>query len=327
MTMPSKERIVELANRFRGTPIAVVGDLILDRFVWGKVERISPEAPVPVVEVVRESVHLGGAANVVAGLVALGAVPFPVGVVGEDETGKTLLSEFARQGVDSTGVVVDPERATSVKTRIVAHHQQVCRTDREDRRPVDGAVLERLRTASLELIPRSRAVILSDYAKGVLVPALIADVISACRQEGRFVAVDPKAAEYSRYRGATIITPNKREAEQAAGVRIHDDDTLLAAGRVLLERTAARHVLVTRGEEGITLVGADGELHLPTAAREVFDVTGAGDTVIAALTLAAAVGASLPEAAFFANHAAGVVVGKVGTASATVEEILAGIET
>jgi rfaE bifunctional protein kinase chain/domain len=324
--VPTKSRLIEIISKFKDLPIAVAGDMILDRFIWGRVERISPEAPVPVIEITKETVHLGGAANVASNLVSLGARPVPLGVVGTDEAGSALLAEFSRLGIDANAVVRQESRVTTVKTRIIAHHQQVCRADRETRAPVLGETLKKLLNIAADVVPRSSAVILSDYLKGLLVPPLIDCLAEAARKQDLFLAVDPKADDFCIYRGASIITPNKREAERASGLTIADDESLVRAGNKLLEKTGAEHILITRGEVGMTLVEKGHYFHLPTLAREVFDVTGAGDTVIATLTLAVAAGATVREAADLANHAAGIVVGKVGTASATTEELRASLE-
>jgi len=300
--------------------------MILDRFIWGRVDRISPEAPVPVIDITRETVHLGGAANVANNLVALGARPIPLGVIGADEAGQELKREFERLGIETDGVVVQESRVTTVKTRIIAHNQQVCRADKESRLPVAGETLRVLIDKASEVLPRSAAVILSDYMKGLLVTPLIDYLVENCRKRDLFLAVDPKADDFCIYRGASIITPNKREAERASGLIISDDESLVRAGNRLLEQTGTEHVLITRGEEGMTLIGRGDYVHLSTLAREVFDVTGAGDTVIATLTLAVAAGATVREAAYLANHAAGIVVGKVGTAAATAEELRASLE-
>jgi len=318
--------LIEIISNFKDLPIAVAGDMILDRFIWGRVERISPEAPVPVIEIMNETVHLGGAANVASNLVSLGARPLPIGVIGTDEAGRALLEEFARLGIDVHGVVSQESRVTTVKTRIIAHHQQVCRADRETRTPVVGETLMKLLKVSADLVPRCGAVILSDYLKGLLVATLVDRLVETTRKRNMFLAVDPKADDFCIYRGASIITPNKREAERASGLNIIDDESLVRAGIKLLEKTGAQHILITRGEEGMTLIEKGDHFHLPTLAREVFDVTGAGDTVIATLTLAVAAGATVREAADLANHAAGIVVGKVGTAPATGEELRASLE-
>lgn len=325
MTSQKKLQLEESMVRFSQQPILVVGDLILDRFVWGRVERISPEAPVPVVEVVRETVHLGGAANVASNLASLGAKPLVVGAIGDDKEGEELLEEFHKQGISSEGVLRDKQRITSTKTRIIAEHQQICRTDRENRKALSGPLLEGVVSLYENYMERAGAIIVSDYGKGGLSVRILQTLIQQSRRAGKFLAVDPKDRDFSIYRKASLVTPNKREAEVASGVNIVDEESLLKAGHILLETTAAQSVLITRGEEGMTLFEADRHFNVPTVAREVFDVTGAGDTVIAVLALAVAAGSSMRVAAGLANHAAGVVVGKLGTASVTVDEILSSI--
>ncbi len=325
MSTSDRQQLQEIIQRFPDQPILVVGDLMLDRFVWGRVERISPEAPVPVVEVERETVHLGGAANVACNLAVLKARPLLVGVVGCDEAGDRLVEELHRQEISSEGVVRASDRTTTIKTRILAHHQQVCRTDRECREPLSQGVLGKMRGVYQTFLNQAKGIILSDYAKGALSPNLVLDLIRDCREAKKFLAVDPKAGDFSVYRGASLITPNKKEAERASGVEIVDQSSFIQAGQKLLELTASDYLLITRGEEGMTLFEGKEHSHIPTVAREVFDVTGAWDTVIASLTQAVAQGASMGEAATLANHAAGVVVGKLGTAAATPDELLSSI--
>ena len=314
-------RLARILHDFSDQTILVVGDLMLDEFIWGKVDRISPEAPVPVVKVVRETTHLGGAANVAANLASLGARPVPVGVIGTDANGDRLLEELRRRKISDQGVVKDPNRITSVKTRIIAHQQQVCRADREANNPVSKPLLGRMEDFCRQMIASTNGVILSDYAKGVLNCDLIRTLITQAREARKFLAVDPKADHFPFYQQASIIAPNKKELEQAAGSGIFDEDSLLGAGRTLLKSTSSDHLLITRGEEGMTLMEDDQHFHIPTVGREVFDVTGAGDTVIASLALGVAAGATVREAAILANHAAGAVVGKLGTAAVTVEEL------
>ncbi len=325
MNTSDQQKLQKIIQRFPDQPILVVGDLMLDRFVWGRVERISPEAPVPVVEVERESVHLGGAANVACNLAALKARPLLVGVVGCDEAGDRLVEELHRQEISSEGVVRASDRTTTIKTRILAHHQQVCRTDRECKETLSQGVLGKLRGVYQTFLNQAKGIILSDYAKGVLLPNLVVDLIRDCREAKKFLAVDPKAGDFSIYRGASLITPNKKEAERASGVEIVDQSSFIQAGQKLLELTASDYLLITRGEEGMTLFEGQEHSHIPTVAREVFDVTGAGDTVIASLTLAVVAGASMGEGATLANHAAGVAVGKLGTATASADELLSSI--
>ncbi len=319
--IPSTERLEAALARFPAVQIAVVGDLILDTFIWGRVERISPEAPVPVVDVVRETDCLGGAANVARNLAALGARPILIGVVGADSAGRRFQELLEEGGIDGRGVVVDPARCTTTKSRIIAHHQQVCRFDREDRRPPVAALLDQVRGRALQALSDVRGLIISDYAKGMISHGLTRPLIERCGEGGITVAADPKSRDLSLYRGVSVITPNRHEAELAAGVDIVDRESLGRAARVIQERCACRQVLITRGEEGMSLL--DGELlhEFPAVAREVFDVTGAGDTVIATFSLALAAGATPAEAAVLSNHAAGVVVGKLGTATLTGEEL------
>ncbi|MDA2933002.1 D-glycero-beta-D-manno-heptose-7-phosphate kinase [Acidobacteria bacterium AH-259-D05] len=325
MISTDKKQLQKIVKGFSGQPILVLGDLILDRFVWGTVERISPEAPVPVVKVVRESVHLGGAANVARNLSVLKAQPLLVGVVGCDEAGEKLVEELHREGISSEGIIGDSNRTTTVKTRIIAQHQQVCRTDYESTEALPQEVVAEIRDRYQNFLNQAEGIIISDYAKGVLLRALVPDLIHDSRQAEKFLAVDPKVGDFSIYHGASLVTPNKKEAERASGIEIVDEPSFIQAGQRLLEMTLADHLLITRGEEGMTLFEDKRHTHIPTVAREVFDVTGAGDTVIASLTLAVTAGASVGQAAVLANHAAGVAVGKLGTAAATVDEILASI--
>lgn len=319
------QQLQKVVQQFSDQPILVVGDLMLDRYVWGRVERISPEAPVPVVEVVKETVHLGGAANVAYNLAVLKARPLLVGVVGRDEAGDRLVEELHRQEISSEGIVRDKGRSTTIKTRIIAHNQQVCRTDREDKTPLSQGTVDQIRSAYQPLLEQAKGMILSDYGKGALSAALVVGLIQEARRTKKFLAVDPKAGDFSVYRGASIVTPNKKEAVRASGVEIVDEASFIQAGEKLLEVTASDYLLITRGEEGMTLFDGKEHSHIPTVAREVFDVSGAGDTVIASLTLAVAAGASIRDAAILANHAAGVAVGKLGTAAASGEEILSSI--
>jgi len=325
MATLTKERAGALTNGFANKRIVVLGDLMLDEFIWGRVRRISPEAPVPVVEVDRQTVALGGAGNVVSNLVALGASAAPIGVLGDDPDAERLRYAFRELSVSAEGLVVDGARPTTVKTRVIAHNQQVVRADRESRasiaREIEDRVFERFRSD----IEAADAVVVSDYGKGLLTPRLLASTLTAARERGLIVCLDPKMRNFAHYQPVTIITPNNQEAAEAADIQIEDERSLAEAGRKLLASIDCRAVLVTRGEEGMTLFTEGAVTHIPTVAREVYDVTGAGDTVIATLALALAAGASLEEAAVLANYAAGVVVGKVGTASVTSDELLATI--
>lgn len=325
MNKLSRERAATLTGAFAGKRIVVLGDVMLDEFIWGRVRRISPEAPVPVVEVDRQTLALGGAGNVASNLVALGASAIPIGVVGNDSDAERLRSAFRDVGVNAEGLVIDEDRPTTSKTRVIAHSQQVVRADRESRAPIRQEIEERLLSIFRGELESADAVVVSDYGKGLLTPALLSSALASAHEKGITVCLDPKMRNFVHYQPVTVITPNNQEAAEAAGIEIEGEESLTEAGRKLLASIECRAVLITRGEEGMTLFTEDGVTHIPTVAREVYDVTGAGDTVIATLALAIASGASLEEAAVLANHAAGVVVAKVGTASVTRDELLATI--
>ncbi len=296
---------------------------MLDRFVYGEVERISPEAPIPVLRVRRENAMLGGAGNVVRNLVALGARPHFMAAVGDDHAGRELAGLIGEQkGVDPV-LIVEPGRETTIKMRFLAASQQLLRVDRESSGPLSEASRERMRMMAVKLVDDSGAVVLSDYGKGVLTPQLIQAVIDAARGAGKPVLVDPKGADYSVYRHATIVTPNRKELHEATRMPVGTDHEIVAAARHLIDTCDLANVLVTRSQDGMTLVTGGGAAHhLPAEARDVFDVSGAGDTVIAVMAAAVAAGASLLDAAHLANAAAGIVVGKVGTAVATTDELV-----
>jgi len=320
----NRKRLTQWLGRFTKTRILVVGDLILDEYVWGTVDRISPEAPVPVVWVERESAMPGGAANVANNIRALGGQVTLLGVVGHDERGERLRQELARCGIATDGIFSDAGRPTVGKTRVIAHHQQVVRIDRERLDPVEGKVLESLLNMATDLIPTMDGIILEDYGKGLIQPSLLKPVVALAKRHKKILMVDPKEEHFALYRGVTGLTPNKKEASLATGIRIRDEESLLSAGAKMMKRLKPEVLLVTLGEEGMCLFSQDGTppIKIPTVAREVFDVSGAGDTVIAVFTLAKAAGASFLEAAQLANAAAGVVVGKVGTATCSPEELM-----
>ncbi len=320
----ARERAKTLIDGFVGKRILVIGDLMLDEFIWGRVRRISPEAPVPVVEVERQTLAIGGAGNVVSNLAALGATPVMLGVVGDDDDAQRLTSKLRAIGVESDTLVRDSSRPTTLKTRIIAHNQQVVRADRESRKPVSAEIENQIINLFHREMENADALVVSDYNKGLLTESLLARALASARNRGLTVCVDPKARNFSRYQPLTIITPNTQEAAEAAGIAIEDEARLIEAGRRILTAIDCRAALITRGEEGMSLFTAEGEAtHIPTVAREVYDVTGAGDTVIATLAAALAAGASFVEAAVLANHAAGVVVGKLGTAAVARDELMA----
>lgn len=319
----TRQQMDQLFSAIAATKVLVVGDLILDKYLWGKASRISPEAPVQVVEVDHDELRLGGAGNVVNNLLALGCHVYLASVVGADGDGKNLLQLLTRQGVNIEGVVSSPHRTTSRKSRVLASHQQIVRIDRECTHPINTDEQAALFNYCRQQLPQLGAVILSDYLKGVLAPELLQKIMALCHSRHVPVIVDPKGADFRRYTGATILTPNRRETEAATGVAIENESSLIKAGSILLNAQKLDALVLTRSEEGMSLFFADGRItHLPTEAREVFDVSGAGDTVVAVIGAAMAAGAGLDEAAGLANLAAGIVVGKLGTSTVTTQEIL-----
>jgi len=317
------QRLRALIRAFARARVLVVGDIMLDQFIWGRVERISPEAPVPVVEVTHETFHLGGAANVAHNIAALGGQVSVVGVVGDDNAGKRTMSELDALGIGREGIVRSRATITVRKTRVIAHNQQVVRFDREQR-DHPPSVAARVSRYLQQHACDFDAVIVSDYGKGVVTGEVLGVLRQAHVERGLPVVVDPKRRNYEHYAGITLATPNAAEATDAAGIDVsRDESSLRIAGLRLAERWGAAAVLITRGEHGMTLIRDDGTLHhFPTTSRQVFDVTGAGDTVVATCTLALAAGATLEDAARLANHAAGIVVGKLGTATATPDELI-----
>jgi D-beta-D-heptose 7-phosphate kinase/D-beta-D-heptose 1-phosphate adenosyltransferase len=305
--------------------IVILGDVMLDEFVWGEVTRISPEAPVPVVDVRRESVHLGGAANVLANVVALGANACVVGVVGDDAAGERLRTRLQESSPLQTKdcLVVDENRPSTTKTRIIAHNQLVVRADREKRAPVNGNVEKRIVVSLKQALQNAHAFVISDYDKGVVTPGILSEVLPFAYERVP-VLIDPKIRNFSHYHPASLITPNHHEALRMTNTEEDSDEGLQNAARLIQAQLGCDAVLITRGDRGIMLVEGNNEpVYVATTAREVYDVTGAGDTVIATLAAALSTGATMLEAATLANHAAGIVVGKVGTATTTAEELLA----
>lgn len=326
MTAVEPGQARRIVSRFGGRRVVVAGDVMLDRFLWGDVDRISPEAPVPVVRVSRETAHLGGAANVAANLAALDACVALVGLVGEDAAADQLRAAIEASRIEAA-LVVSAGRATTVKTRVIARAQQVVRVDREHVGPAGPEDLSLLEARLRERLDGAAALIVSDYDKGVAAGALLASVLPDARRRGLPVVVDPKRLDFSAYQPATVVTPNQAELGRAAGVDIRSDEDCLRAARTVLARIDVDAVLVTRGERGMLLLERDGEpVFVPAFAREVYDVTGAGDTVVAVLSLALASGAPLPVAAVLANHAAGIVVRKVGTATVSARELVSWVE-
>jgi D-beta-D-heptose 7-phosphate kinase/D-beta-D-heptose 1-phosphate adenosyltransferase len=303
-------------SKFKDSRILVLGDLMVDEYIWGNVSRISPEAPVPVVNVTSESLRMGGAGNVVNNIHSLGGKVWLCGVVGNDAMGRKLIHDLRKIGVDTRGVVVESERVTTVKTRIIAQHQQVVRYDREIALAIQPESIRQILSFLEENLNQLDAILISDYAKGVVCESLIKEVRSSIRKEGKILAVDPKVKNVPLFQGVTIITPNHYEAGEATGIWIRTEEDLLKVGKALLDQLQAESILITRGDKGMTLFEEKGDVtHIPTVAKEVFDVTGAGDTVISVLTMALASGASARDAAVLSNYAAGIVVGEIGTAT------------
>jgi D-beta-D-heptose 7-phosphate kinase/D-beta-D-heptose 1-phosphate adenosyltransferase len=312
----------DLLSRLQGRTILVIGDLMLDHFLVGAVDRISPEAPVPVVRFDHENFRLGGAANVAHNAAALGARVHVVGIVGEDAEGGVIRAKFAKLGIDPSGVVSDHERRTTRKLRVVtSRNQQVARIDYEDDREVHGHVESAIVSRIEQLASSADAILISDYLKGAVSLGIASGAIAAARRRRIPLLVDPKVPHIDYYAGATVITPNHHEAEAVTHMRIRTSEEALAAARRFRERAQCDSVLVTRGEHGMTLLGSEVEAELPAEAREVADVTGAGDTVVATMALALAAGASLIDAARLANRAASVVVGKFGVATVSIGEL------
>ncbi|MFQ5453949.1 MAG: D-glycero-beta-D-manno-heptose-7-phosphate kinase, partial [Candidatus Zixiibacteriota bacterium] len=296
------------------------GDLMLDHYIWGAVSRISPEAPVPVVEITSDKYLLGGSANVAVNIKKLGDEPLLLGTVGEDEASIRLNLLLKEKGINSDFIINDPSRCTTMKTRIIAHNQQVVRTDRENIHELDDETEKKILNRFKAVVDDITAVIISDYGKGVISKSLLEQIIEICLEKDIFIGVDPKETHFNNYKKVSVITPNHLEAGFAYGMRIKTDENLLEVGNGLLERLQAKSILITRGADGMSLFhSGSSPTHIPTFARKVYDVTGAGDTVIATFVSAVSAGANLAEAAVVANAGAGITVGEIGTASVTVE--------
>lgn len=313
---------MQLLDSFANTKILVLGDVMLDRYWWGSVGRISPEAPVPVVKLESTSLAAGGAANVAVNIAGLGAQAILVGVVGNDEEAKHLRSLVSRSGVDVEHLITCSERPTTVKTRVIAHGQQVARIDQEMDEPLSGTAEESLTAVACELIDKVDAVIISDYAKGVLTGDLLSAFIQASRSAQKIILVDPKGKDYRKYRHATMITPNQKEAADASSLVENHPELVASSGTSLLRDLEVDAVLITQGELGMTLFrNGQNPQHFPALARSVYDVTGAGDTVIATLATSLGAGSDFETATHLANVAAGIVVEQVGTTSIVLDEL------
>jgi D-beta-D-heptose 7-phosphate kinase / D-beta-D-heptose 1-phosphate adenosyltransferase len=310
-------------NRLKTVRALVIGDLMLDEYLWGKTERISPEAPVQVVDVVREDLRLGGAGNVINNLVTLGCQVHVASVVGDDKDGRYLQEMLKEKKNGTQGIFLVSGRTTSRKTRILASNQQMLRIDRESRDPITPELEGRLAEHVREVADDFQVILVSDYLKGVLTEGLLRQIIATGKEKGIPVVVDPKGTDYRKYYGATLLTPNRKEAQAASQIPIVDEASLRLAGRTLRESLDLDALVLTRSEEGMSLFSRDGrDVHLPTAAREVYDVSGAGDTVLSVMGVGLASGLCFQEAAQISNVAAGIVVGKVGTSTVSPEEIM-----
>ena len=319
MVQISEKWLDELFTGSRSKTIAVVGDIMLDRYIWGAVSRISPEAPVPVVEVESESARLGGAANVAHNIHSLGGKGLLVGVAGNDASAEQLERLLQSEGCSTEGIIRDGTRPTTVKTRIIAHSQHVARVDRESRTEVAASLRNKMVAFLRDRIGEIDAIILEDYNKGVVDKNLIADVVALGKEYGKIVTADPKFNNFFEYKNVTVFKPNLKETEEALGVKLRSPAEVEQAGRGIVGRLGAQYVLLTQGEKGMSLFDGSGTIyHVPGRARHVADVSGAGDTVIATLSLALAGGASAQEAATLANYAGGVVCGEVGVVPITV---------
>lgn len=300
--------------------ILVIGDLMIDHYLWGKCERISPEAPVQVVEIQKETTVLGGAGNVINNLLSLGANVSVLSVIGEDENGQELLSMLQKSGANASDIIKQSQRKTSKKSRVIASHQQMIRYDSESKEDISEQSEEKLLSAYEKMVERFDAILLSDYGKGVLTQNLTCKLIQKAKEDKKLVLVDPKGDDYSKYSGATLITPNKKEASLASKIDIKDEESLHKAGAFLKSSCKLDYAIITLSEDGMAIFG-DEVTKIPTIAREVYDVTGAGDTVLASFGYALACGLDIKESAYFATSAAAVVVGKLGSATASLDEI------
>ena len=309
----TQHRVDELLQNVKTKRIAVIGDVMIDRYIWGNVNRISPEAPVPIVEVESESSRLGGAANVANNIVSLGATAQLIGIVGDDFSGKEFRSILEEQNSSSDGIITDSSRPTTVKTRVIAHHQHVVRIDSEEKKDIGTDIQQKIFSFLEKNIDLIDGIIIEDYNKGVVVKDLIHAIIDLANRKKKIITIDPKLNNFFEYKNVTVFKPNKKETEEAIGKKIHNDADVLAAGKILIEKLKADNILLTRSEKGMSLFEKNGTVsHIPTNARNVADVSGAGDTVIATLTAMLTAGATIGEAALLANYAGGIVCGEVG---------------
>jgi D-glycero-beta-D-manno-heptose-7-phosphate kinase len=309
----SKNRLNEIKKNFQGKRIAVIGDMMLDSYTWGDVKRISPEAPVPVIEVNEEFNRFGGAANVAVNILKLGGSPFPIGIIGSDNYGAIFSDLINTAGIVSTGLIVDPKRPTTTKIRVIARDQHVVRIDKESKEYIGREIQNKIYDTLLKEINNIDGIILQDYNKGVLTPALIKRIITLANKKKKLITVDPKFQNFFSYKNVTVFKPNRKEAEDVLGMKIKSEADLIEAGKKLLSKLNSKYLLLTLSEEGIAVIEKGKDIRrMPTKARKVVDVSGAGDTVISTLTMALSAGADIMEAVYLANYAGGLVCEEVG---------------
>ncbi len=322
-----KQKLLKILEQFKNKKILVIGDIMLDKYIWGDVSRISPEAPVQIVNVLRETYEPGGAANVANNIAALNGEVFMVGITGNDETRNILISELKKKGINTEGIFIDKDKPTTQKIRIIGKSQQLLRVDYEKKEHVHKNIEDSVIKFLEKIIKEADVVVISDYAKGVITPYVCSKAIEIANKYKKAIIVDPKPKHRDLYSNVTLMTPNNLEASEMAGIEDGTDDAIAEIGSRLLKQLDA-NVLITRGEKGMSLFEKDGNItHIPTKAKEVYSIIGAGDTVVATAALAIAAGAELKEAATLANIAAGIKVGKIGTASVSIEEIKKEIES
>ncbi|MFH1612843.1 MAG: D-glycero-beta-D-manno-heptose-7-phosphate kinase [bacterium] len=316
------KELFKIIDNFKKKKILVIGDVLLDKFIWGEVSRISPEAPIPIVKVTKESYMPGGAGNVANNIASLGGIAFLCGVIGQDEDAQILKKELSKNSINYNGLIIDSSRPTIVKTRIIAHNQQIVRFDKEKVENVNHSIQKKILEYIISLIKEVDGVIIEDYGKGIITQNLLKNVLSLCKANKKIITVDPKINYFNYYKEVDTITPNQSEAEQITGIKIIDEKSLYKVGEKILKKLNCQSVLITRGDKGMVLFEKNGSItSVSTMAQEVYDVSGAGDTVISCFTLALVSGADKKQATYISNYAAGVVVGKLGVATVNKEEI------
>ncbi len=321
MVSITKSRLQKIKKNFKGKKIAVIGDMMLDCYFWGEVKRISPEAPVPVVEVDNEFYRFGGAANCALNITRLGGIPIPVGLIGKENYGSIFLSLLDESGIDAAGILVDDTRPTTAKTRVIADNQHVVRIDKESKEYISKGTQQKILTFLEQHISSLDGIILQDYNKGILTPELIQKVIALANKNNILITVDPKFNNFFSYKNVTVFKPNRKEAGDVLGMQIRTDAEISIAGKKLLTKLNAKYILLTLGEGGIAVFEKGKEYRMPTKARKVADVSGAGDTVISTLTMALAAGADILEASYLANYAGGLVCEEVGIIPIELEKL------